>query len=282
MSPRRSGVGPGAYRTAVGIAAVVVAVRAVLLALDGLDRVQDLRLTDPLWPALAVLLALLLAPYVAEVEAGGVLVRRAAGAGSTAGESADLAAGAAVDASPDSPVAAARLLAVQLALAGASSQFPELAAFRLHLYVPDDTGRLLPVLEHDDPDAAWDRGWDPGRGVVGRAFQRGRVQAGRGDALRDEVRELPDKPEQAFARLTAVLAVPLINAAGRPIGVLSAASDDATADPAEPRVRRALEALAAALTRVLVDLVAWDSDAPDGGGGERRRGGRWTTGGAQL
>ena len=264
-------MGPGAYRTAVGITATVVGVRAVLLALDGLDRLQGLGLTDPLWPALAVLLGLLLAPYVSEVEAAGVLVRRGAGAGATAGESADLASGAGPAAdSPDSGPAAARLLGLQLALAGADSAFPELAGFRLHLYVPDDTGRLLPVLEHADPDDAWVRGWDPGSGVVGRAFQRGRVQAGRGDALREDVRDLADKPEEAFARLTAVLAVPLINSAGRPIGVLSAASDDPRADPAEPRVRRALEALAAALTRVLIDLVAWDTDDP-GGGAERRR-----------
>ncbi len=274
MSPRRRGVGPGAYHTAVGIAATVVVVRAVLLALDGLDRLQDLRLADPLWPALAVLLGLLLAPYVSEVEAGGVLVRRTTGAGSTAGEAADLASGAPAEPSEESGVAAARLLGLQLALAGADSRFPELAAFRLHLYVPDDTGRLLPVLEHDDPDDAWVRGWDPGRGVVGRAFERGRVQAGRGDALRDDVRDLVDKPEEAFARLTAVLAVPLLNAASRPVGVLSAASSDVRADPAEPQARRALEALAAALTRLLVDLVAWDTDAPDPPGQGRRHWGR--------
>lgn len=238
MSPRRSGVGPGAYRTAVGIAAAVVVVRAVLLALDGLDRLQDLRLADPFWPALAVLLGLLLVPYVSEVEAGGVRFRRQ-GAGATAGESADLAAGAPAGASHESAVAAARLLGLQLALAGAGTRFPELAGFRLHLHVPDDTGRLLPVVELDDPDDAWARGWDPGRGVVGRAFQRAQVQAGRGDALREDVRDLPDKPEGAFARLTAVLAVPLLNTAWRPIGVVSAASSDPRADPpSRPRAAR--------------------------------------------
>lgn len=270
MSPRRTSAGPGAYRAALALAGVVVLVRSVLLALDGLQRLQDLRLADPLFPALAVLLALLLGPYVQEVEAAGVVVRRD-DARATADDSADLAAGEVEgDVDRDVGTAAARLLGVQLALAGAASHFPELGSYRLHLHVPGDNGRLVPVLEYDDPDRAWSRGWDPGSGVVGRAFLRRRVLAGRGDALRDEIADLPDKPQRAFARLEAVLAVPLLNAAGRPVGVLSAASDDPGADPGEPAVRRSLEALAAGLTRVLVDLVAWDTDGPDPGPGTGR------------
>ena len=273
MSPRRTRTGPAAYRAALALAAGVVVVRSVLLAVDGVERLQALGISDPLFPALAVLLALLLGPYVQEVEAGGVVVRREDGARATAEDSAELAAGeggAVVGGRPsdhDVGAAAARLLGVQLALAGAPVRLPELAGYRLHLHVPDDTGRLVPVLEHDDPDRAWSRGWDPGSGVVGRAFLRRRLQAGRGEALRAEVTALAEKPAAAFARLEAVLAVPLLNAAGRPVGVLSAASDDAAADPTEPRVRRTLEALAAALTRVLVDLVAWDTDGPGPGPG---------------
>jgi len=269
MSPRRTSTGPQAYLAALVLAAGVVVVRTVLLALDGLQRLQDLGVTDPLFPALAVLLVLLLGPYVKEVEAGGVVVRRDDGARATADDSADLAAGEDADGEGDHDVgvAAARVLGVQLALGGARTRFPELAGFRLHLHVPDDTGRLVPVLEHDDPDRAWSRGWDPGSGVVGRAFLRRRVQAGRGEPLRAEVRALADKPDAAFARLEAVLAVPLLNRSGRAVGVLSAASDDPGDDPAEPRVRRSLEALAAGLTRVLVDLVAWDTDGPGPGSG---------------
>lgn len=269
MSPRRTSTGPAAYRAALVLAAGVVVVRSVLLALDGVRRLQDLGLGDPLFPALGVLLVLLVGPYVQEVEAGGLVVRRDDGARATADDSAELAAGeqGAGESDHDVGVAAARVLGVQLALAGAHSRFPELAGFRLHLHVPDDSGRLVPVLEHDDPDRAWSRGWDPGSGVVGRAFLRRRVQAGRGDALRAEVAALADKPDAAFARLQAVLAVPLLNTSGRAVGVISAASDDPAADPAEPRVRRALEALAAGLTRVLVDLVAWDTDGPGPGSG---------------
>ena len=268
MSPRRTSTGPAAYRAALALAAGVVVVRSVLLTLDGVRRLQDLGITDPLFPALAVLLVLLVGPYVQEVEAGGLVVRRDDGARATADDSAELAAGeGAGDSDHDVGVAAARVLGVQLALAGALVRFPELQGYRLHLHVPDDTGRLVPVLEHDDPDRAWSRGWDPGSGVVGRAFLRRRVQAGRGDALRAEVSALADKPDAAFARLQAVLAVPLLNTSGRAVGVLSAASDDPSADPAEPRVRRSLEALAAGLTRVLVDLVAWDTDGPGPGSG---------------
>lgn len=270
MSPRRTSTGPAPYRAALALAAGVVVVRSVLLALDGVQRLQDLGISDPLFPALAVLLALLVGPYVQEVEAGGLVVRRD-GARATADDSADLAAGERSRDDSDVGTAAARVLGVELALAGAPARFPALAAFRLHLHVPDDTGRLLPVLEHADPDRAWSRGWDPGSGVVGRAFLRARVQVGRGDALRAEVAALADKPDAAFARLQAVLAVPLLNRSGRAVGVVSAASDDPAADPGDPQLRRALEALAAGLTRVLVDLVAWDTDGPGPGSGAAGR-----------
>jgi hypothetical protein len=269
------------YATALAVAAGVVAVRSVLLIADGLDRLQELSLSDPLWPALAVLLVLLLGPYVQEVEAVGARVvrREVPGARDTAGEVAELAAGEQPDdAGPpavrgpaseavlgedaEAELAVGRFLGVQLALAGAAARFPELDGARLHLYVPDDADRLLPVLEHDDPDLVWSRGWDAGTGVVGRAWSRRRVQVGRGAALLDEVRALPDKPVEAFGPLQVVVAVPLLNLAGRPVGVLSATSDDLASRLDGPVARRELEALAAGLTRVLVDLAGWATDDP--------------------
>ena len=269
MSSRRSVPGPGPYRLAVAVAASVVVVRSVLLALDGLDRVQGLTLGDPLWAALAVLLALLLGPYVKEVEAAGTRVVTH-DTGSSPRETADeLAAYAADDRLTGPPddeeteLAAGRYLGLELAMAGAVPTFPELAGLRLHLYVPDDAGRLVPVLEHDDPDDAWLHGWDPGVGVVGRAFASRRTLAGRGAALRDEGRRQPGK-EHAFSDLDAVVAVPLLNVSGRPVGVLSAASTGEP-DPEHPELREALEALASGLARVLVDLAAWGTDEPDTG-----------------
>lgn len=118
---------------------------------------------------------------------------------------------------------------------------------RLHLYVPDDTGRLLPALEHDDPVQVWLRGWDPGVAVVGRAYSRRRTQVGRGEEMRAEGHQQPGK-QGAFSKLEAVVAVPLLNLTGRPVAVLSAASDGEP-DPGEPAVRSALEALSAGLVR---------------------------------
>lgn len=273
MSPRRTSAGPAPYRVALAVSSGVVVVRSVLVTLDGLDRVQGLTLADPLWAALAVLLVLLLGPYVKEVEAVGArVVTRDTGpsARDTAGELAEAAAGrdslepdGGWDEDEAAELAAGRYLGVLLALDGATTRFPTLAGARLHLYVPDDGGRLVPVLEHDDPVVVWSHGWDPGTGVVGRAWERRRAQVGRAPALADEVRGLSDKPVQAFAGLQVVLAVPLLNFTGRPVGVLSAASSDPTSELDCPAAHRELEAAAAGLTRVLVDLAGWATDEPE-------------------
>jgi hypothetical protein len=152
---------------------------------------------------------------------------------------------------------------------------------RLHLHVPDDGGRLVPVLEHDDAATAWSCGWDPGVGVVGRAFSRRRVQVSRAPALQAELSQVPDKPDEAFRDLSLVLAVPLLNLGGRPVGVLSAAASDPEPagtperDPdraaGEAELRLALEALASGLARVLVDLAAWDTDDAGAAGSEGGR-----------
>lgn len=279
-SSRRHPAGPRAraYVAAVVVAGGVVVARSALLVTGGLDRLRDLPVSDPVWPALAVLLALLLGPYVKEVQAVGarVVTRDVAPPPrSTAGELAAYAADddlarAAVD-DQDAELAAARYLGLELAMGGAVPTFPELEDLRLHLYVPDDEGRLVPVLEHDDPEEAWARGWDPGTGVVGRAYSRRRTQVGRGEALRAEGHEQRGEPG-VFSDLEAVVAVPLLNLAGRPVGVLSAASDGEP-DPEEPAVRASLEALASGLARVLVDLAAWGTDEPAAGAAAPRGGG---------
>lgn len=269
MSRRRSLAGPGAYRAAIVVAGGVVVVRTGLLVADGLDRLQTLTLADPVWAAVAVLLVLLLGPYVQEVEAAGAKVVTRDAAPSPRDTADELAAYAADDplsappADEDAKLASGRYLGLELAMAGAVPTFPELDGLRLHLYVPDDVGRLVPVLEHDDPEQAWLHGWDPGVGVVGRAFTHRRTQVGRGEALRAEGRRQPGKHD-AFSDLDAVVAVPLLNVAGRPVGVLSAASGG-DPDPEQPAQREALEALASGLARVLVDLAAWGTDEPDRG-----------------
>lgn len=257
---------------------LVVLVRSALLVADGVDRLQRLTLGDPLFAALAALVGLLLAPYVKELEAvGAKVVTRdvAPSPRDTADELATYAAdddlGTSLREDDQADLAAGRYLGLELAMAGAVPTFPELDGLRLHLYVPDDTGRLVPVLEHDDPVQVWLRGWDPGVGVVGRAYARRRTQVGRGEELRAEGHEQPGK-QGVFPHLEAVVAVPLLNLAGRPVGVLSAASDGEP-DPGEPALRAALEALSAGLARVLVDLAAWGTDDPDTGAQVRGEGG---------
>lgn len=267
MSTRpHRGTGPGPYWAALVVASSAVVVRTVLLATGGVERLRDVSIADPVWAALGVLLALLCAPYVSEVQAAGTrLVRSSPSARDSSDELAELAAGTLsasdeLSADQEAELAASRYLGVQLAMAGAVQVFPELTTLRLHLHVPDDTGRLVPVLEHDDPVDAWARGWDPGVGVVGRAFERRRVQVSVAPHLQAEVQGVPGKPEAAFAALRVVVAVPLINLAGRAVGVLSAAGDEEPDDAGLRELRLALEALASGVARVLVDLAAWETD----------------------
>lgn len=278
MSRRTTAAGRGPWLAAVAVTGLVVLVRSALLVADGVDRLQRLTLGDPLFAALAALVGLLLAPYVKELEAvGAKVVTRdvAPSPRDTAEELASYAAdddlGTSLREDDQADLAAGRYLGLELAMAGAVPTFPELDGLRLHLYVPDDTGRLVPVLEHDDPVQVWLRGWDPGVGVVGRAWSRRRTQVGRGEELRAEGHEQPGK-QGVFPHLEAVVAVPLLNLAGRPVGVLSAASDGEP-DPGEPALRAALEALSAGLARVLVDLAAWGTDDPDTGAQARGEGG---------
>ena len=185
MSPRRTSTGPAAYRAALALAAGVVVVRSVLLALDGVRAAAGPGGHRPAVPGARRAARAAARP----LRAGG---RRPAGSWcaattvpgrppTTAPSSRRGSRGRARPTTTSAwPLPACS--ACSWRSRARAARFPELEGFRLHLHVPDDTGRLVPVLEHDDPDRAWSRGWDPGSGVVGRAFLRRRVQAGRGEA----------------------------------------------------------------------------------------------------
>lgn len=157
----------------------------------------------------------------------------------------------------------ARFLAAELLIGGLGDLGAGLlAGANLRLYLPEDGGRLLlPVLHQPSTHADADV-WRAGEGAVGRAWSTGAPIALRGAAVQDDVRDLPPERRRRYAGLQEVVAVPVVNAAGRPIGVLSASSQAADADLADGDTRDELIAAAEVLARLLVDLLAWADDRP--------------------
>ena len=131
----------------------------------------------------------------------------------------------------------------------------------LHLYLPDETGMaLVPVFESDRAGRAGDW-WQVGQGLVGRAWRDREVVTARGREVVEALAGLPAERRERYGTLAVVAAVPVLNAAGRPIAVLGAS----TADPASrldgPEGVEALLTHADAVARVLVDLLGWETDA---------------------
>lgn len=130
--------------------------------------------------------------------------------------------------------------------------------FRLFFYFAD-RGRLLPVLDPDrDPERS--EGWAPGQGVTGEAWRREDYVLATGSECSDGTYGLTASQQQRYRRLAAVAAAPVFNASGRIIAVLSASSEDANSRLLTEEGREEHLALAAAMSRVLVDLLFWERD----------------------
>ncbi|MCW2538815.1 MAG: hypothetical protein JWN95_540 [Frankiales bacterium] len=137
----------------------------------------------------------------------------------------------------------------------------------LHLYMPNDDGILLPV---DEPGRdADDAGWPPGIGVVGLAWASRSLVVGRGAELRRAIDALPAPRQERYADIEVVAAVPVRNGADRPIAVLSAASRNPAARLDDGAARAQLSVTASLCARVLIDVLGWDDETPNGSYGQR-------------
>ena len=136
--------------------------------------------------------------------------------------------------------------------------------FQLYLYDPDE-GLLVPILRpgHPGPSPAF----APHQGTVGQAWATGEYVVATGPAVWDATFGLSDEQKRRYGDVTVVASVPVTNAAGRLIGVVSGSS---TSDTSALATTDGLEAqifLAEAAARVLVDLLKWFSDGYDDIGG---------------
>ena len=132
----------------------------------------------------------------------------------------------------------------------------------LHLYLPDETGMMLvPVFEADRVrgGTGW---WQVGQGIVGRAWRDREALAARGPEIMEGLEDLPPARREQYAALAVVVAVPVLNAAGRPVAVLTASSSDPASPVDRPEGVEAMVTHAEALARIIVDLLGWENDDP--------------------
>jgi len=130
-------------------------------------------------------------------------------------------------------------------------------AMQLSLY--DDHDRaLLPVLKPGAPGPS--PGFLPGQGATGRAWATGEYVTVEGDAVSDGTYNLTSEQAERYKDLRAVAAMPVTNAVGRVIAVLSAATRDAQSQLLTDGGFEQLVFLAEGVARVLVDLLKWFED----------------------
>jgi hypothetical protein len=135
------------------------------------------------------------------------------------------------------------------------------------LYLPDaEEEQLLPVLQPGHPGPS--PGFAVGEGVTGTAWATGALAIAEGVETSDETFSLSAEKQARYSDLAVVAAMPVTNAAGHVLAVLSAASDDPDTELRSEVGMEALVALAGAVARVLVDILKWFADDYDEDAGE--------------
>ncbi len=126
--------------------------------------------------------------------------------------------------------------------------------FQLYLHDPD-LSLLQPVLDPGHPGAS--PGFPPHQGTVGEAWATGEYVIATGPSASDETFNLSPEQRERYSDVTVAAAVPVTNAGGRIIGVVSGFSRDEDSALArhEGFVRHVF--LAEAAARVLIDLLKW-------------------------
>lgn len=132
--------------------------------------------------------------------------------------------------------------------------------FRFFMY--NDRQRKLIAVLHPDPPQGEQRGWRPGEGATGVAYQRGVYQLAQGDKTHDSTFGLDDERQERYAHLTEVAAMPVVNASGRTIGVLSVSHSQERIILGADEGYRRHAAMASEIARIVVDLLKWRTDDP--------------------
>lgn len=151
----------------------------------------------------------------------------------------------------------ARLIAAEAALEGLLwPATGPLAHKELYLYLWDeDEEKLIPIFGGSEAQQ-----WKLGQGATGEAFALGKYVGVEGEDVHNETHGLTTEQQELYQDLTAVAAMPVLNGSGKPIAVVSAASVELDDPLLTPAAYEQQAAIAAAVARVLIDLLSWEDD----------------------
>ena len=153
-------------------------------------------------------------------------------------------------------------LAINAILSNAKEAYPYLedCEFRLYMY-SDRLKELIPVLDLGGAEEAQQqRGWKPGEGATGAAYITGQHQIADWNATHDGTFNLDEEDQRRYAHLTEVSAMPVINAIGTTIGVLTASHSTGQEILTTNEGREALKTAADSMARLVIDLLGWRND----------------------
>lgn len=131
-------------------------------------------------------------------------------------------------------------------------------AFRVYVY-DDELGRLLPIFQTEDSGEE-PHGWRPGRGVTGQCYVHGEYVAAVGEETHSADYGLTLAEQRRYANLAAVASVPVRDASGAVIAVLSASTTDPTTRLLAKQGLDQHIHLASLISRVLIDLLQLFAD----------------------
>ena len=137
---------------------------------------------------------------------------------------------------------------------------PAFEQYEFRLFMYDEQRSLLVASVRPIDQLAVGREWRPGEGVTGVAYASGEYVIAVGGQTHDETFNLDQSARLAYAHLTEVAAMPLANASGRSVGVLSVSHSTEETILNSPEGYETHARAAAAATRVVVDLLGLEND----------------------
>jgi hypothetical protein len=133
-----------------------------------------------------------------------------------------------------------------------------LAGSDLHLYMYDpDDDRLLPIFEPVDGES---EGWKPGQGATGVAWLEETYILVTGPDTHSGTYGLTPEQQGRYRELSAVAALPVFNASGEVVAVLSASTRDPNQQLGSEEAFDEHVWLGYVMSRLLIEVLGWEND----------------------